>query len=243
MIRTTHLNKSFGTFQAVTDLSLDIAAGELFCFLGPNGAGKTTTIKMLCGLLRPTSGSIEIAGVNLQDDPLAIRRQCGYIPDQPFLYDRLTPLEYCAFICDLFRIPDREARQRIDHYFDVLDLNDYRTHLIKELSHGLRQRLLYATTLIHRPNVIFVDEPFVGLDPYSIRTIRSLLREQTARGATIFLTTHILTLAEELADRVAIIHQGRLIDCGTLPQLKQRHATRGNLEDLFLNLTQPEAPA
>ena len=243
MIRTSHLNKTFGNFQAVCDLTLHVPPGELFCFLGPNGAGKTTTIKMLCGLLRPTSGSIEIAGADLHRDPLTIRRQCGYIPDQPFLYDRLTPVEYVQFICDLFRLPAAEARNQMDHYFDVLGLNEYRNHLIRELSHGLRQRLLYATTLIHRPNVIFVDEPFVGLDPYSIRTIRSLLREQTARGATIFLTTHILTLAEELADRVAIIHQGRLMDCGTLPELKKRHATDGNLEDLFLNLTQSEIPA
>ncbi len=243
MIRTSHLNKYFGTFRAVNDLNIEINAGELFCFLGPNGAGKTTTIKMLCGLLRPTAGDIEIAGVNLSSDPLSIRRQCGYIPDQPFLYERLTPVEYCEFICDLFRMPLQEARNEMNHYFELLDLNDYRTHLIKELSHGLRQRLLYAATLIHRPNVIFVDEPFVGLDPYSIRTIRSLLREQAKRGATIFLTTHILSLAEELADRIAIIHQGSLVDCGTLKELKQRHSSEGSLEDVFLNLTVTKKPS
>ncbi|MDD2236808.1 MAG: ABC transporter ATP-binding protein [Kiritimatiellae bacterium] len=240
MIRTIKLNKYFGAFHAVNDLNIEVNAGELFCFLGPNGAGKTTTIKMLCGLLRPTSGDIEMAGVNLNKDPLSIRRQCGYIPDQPFLYERLTPVEYCEFICDLFRIPLQEARNAMNQYFEILDLNDYRSHLIKELSHGLRQRLLYAATLIHRPNLIFVDEPFVGLDPYSIRTIRSLLREQIAQGATIFLTTHILSLAEELADRVAIIHQGSLVDCGTLKELKQRHASEGNLENLFLDLTMTE---
>lgn len=243
MIQTRNLNKLFGAFQAVNNLNLHVHAGELFCFLGPNGAGKTTTIKMLCGLLRPSSGDIEIAGMNLHADPLAIRRRCAYIPDQPFLYERLTPVEYCQFTCDLFRIPPEEANTAMNHYFDLLSLNDYRNHLIRELSHGLRQRLLYAASLIHRPDVIFVDEPFVGLDPYSIRTIRSLLREQTARGATIFLTTHILTLAEDLADRVAIIHQGSLMDCGTLNELRQRHASEGNLEDIFLHLTRREKPA
>jgi ABC-2 type transport system ATP-binding protein len=243
MIETHNLVKKFGEFTAVDHLNLDVRQNEIFCFLGPNGAGKTTTIKMLCGLLRPTAGTIAIAGTDIHADPLAVRRICGYIPDQPYLYDRLTAMEYCLFTADMFRLPRKQAEEDLEGYFNLLGLNEHRGALVKDLSHGLRQRLLYAATLIHQPRIIFVDEPFVGLDPYSIRTIRTLLREKAREGATIFLTTHILALAEDLADRVAIISRGRLVDCDTLPNLKARHAAEGTLEDIFLNLTHEHSPS
>jgi len=239
MIQTKNLTKRFASFTAVDSLNLSVARGEIFCFLGPNGAGKTTTIKMLCGLLRPSDGNIEINGINLHHAPLAVRKLCGYIPDQPYLYERLTAVEYCLFTADLYRIEKEEAEREMNDYFDLLGLQDHRSALIKELSHGLRQRLLYAATLIHHPAILFIDEPFVGLDPYSIRTIRDLLKRQAGAEVTIFLTTHILALAEDLADRVAIIHAGQLVDCDSLDVLRERHAKDGSLEDVFMNLTRP----
>jgi ABC-2 type transport system ATP-binding protein len=240
MIQTEKLTRKFGSFTAVDRVDLGIEAGEIFCFLGPNGAGKTTTIKMLCGLLKPTGGLIRIAGKSMQDDALGIRRICGYIPDQPYLYERLTPVEYCLFTADLFRLDRPTALSRMEDYFDLLGLGDYRASLIRELSHGLRQRLLYAATLLHNPQILFVDEPFVGLDPYSIRTIRDLLKDKAREGMTIFLTTHILALAEDMARRVAIIHAGCLVDCDETAVLKKRHANEGTLEDAFLTLTRKD---
>ncbi len=237
MIEIQQLTKQFGAFTAVQDLSLSVPAGEIFCFLGPNGAGKTTTIKMLCGLLRPTAGTIRIAGLDIQADPLAVHRLTGYIPDQPYMYERLTAWEYCRFVADLFRLPAAQAQADLESLFDLFDLHEYRTALIREMSHGLRQRLIYAATFVHRPQVLFVDEPFIGLDPFSIRTIRTTLREKARQGMTIFLTTHILALAEDLADRVGIIHRGRLTACGRVDDLARAHVANGSLEDVFLKLT------
>ena len=236
MINAQQLTRRFGTFTAVDQLDLDIHEGEIFCFLGPNGAGKTTTIKMMCGLLHPSSGTIHIGGHDIQQDPTAVHRMCGYIPDQPYLYDRLTCIEFCLFCADLYQVPRAEALRRLDFYFDYLGLDTYRTSLVQDLSHGLRQRLLYAATFVHEPQVLFVDEPFVGLDPYSIRSIRQLLKQKARHGATIFMTTHILLMAEELADRIGIIHQGQLAACGTLDDLIAADIN-ASLEDLFLSIT------
>ena len=208
VIEVRQLSKNFGAFAAVRDLSLDIPRGQVFCFLGPNGAGKTTTIKLLCGLLKPSGGTIRIGGFDLHAESARIKQITGYIPDQPYLYERLTAEEYCEFSADLYQTPRPLARERLEHYFTLFGLNEYRAVLVKDLSHGLRQRLVYASTFIHEPQVLFVDEPFIGLDPYSIRSIRTLLREKAAAGMTIFLTTHILALAEDLADRAGIIHHG-----------------------------------
>ncbi len=238
-IEIHNLSKRFGELLAVDSLSLSIPRGEVFCFLGPNGAGKTTTIKMLCGLLRPQAGSIRIQGFDVQEHPDAVKRIAGYIPDQPYLYERLTPVEYCSFIADLYGIPPAQAQRHIEQSFQLFGLDDYRTMLIKDLSHGLRQRLVYASTFLHEPQVLFVDEPFIGLDPHSIRTIRTLLRQKASEGMTVFLTTHILALAENLADRIGIIVQGRLAVCDTPEALKARHTTQGNLEDVFMKLTAP----
>jgi ABC-2 type transport system ATP-binding protein len=240
MINLEHVSKSFGPIEAVKDLSLSITKGELFCFLGPNGAGKTTTIKMLCGLLRPTSGQIRIGGLDLRRDLAATRPLIGYIPDSPFLYERLTPLEFFEFIGDLYNIPRARVLAERDAAFHLFGLNNHAHSLIKDLSHGFRQRVIYAVTFLHTPQVLFVDEPFVGLDPFSIRLIRNLLRQKAREGMTIFFTTHILALAEHLADRIGIIAGGRLVALGTLDELKTRSAVKGQLEDIFLSLTKDD---
>ncbi|MFA5044197.1 MAG: ABC transporter ATP-binding protein, partial [Kiritimatiellia bacterium] len=240
MIEIEHLTKNFGTLPAVADLSLTIPRGELFCFLGPNGAGKTTTVKILCGLLKPSGGTVRIKGGDIQADPAAARRSIGYIPDTPFLYERLTPVEFFRFIGDLYRIPVPQVQAARERLFTLFDIDEYARMPIKDLSHGYRQRLIYAATFLHQPEVLFIDEPFVGLDPFSIRLIHDLLRQAARAGTTVFLTTHILAFAEQLADRIGIIAGGRLVGLGTLAELKERSSVQGPLEDIFLRLTRPE---
>jgi len=237
MIEIEHLSKTFGTVKAVHDLSLFIPKGELFCFLGPNGAGKTTTIKMLCGLLRPSSGTIRIAGIDPQKYPEQPHRIIGYIPDSPFLYERLTPTEFFEFIGDLYQIPRAETDRERKDSFHLFGLEEYSQTLIKDMSHGLRQRLIYAATFLHKPEVLFIDEPFVGLDPFTIRMIRNMLHQKAQAGMTIFMTTHILALVENIAARIGIISHGRLVALGTLEALRAQSSVQGSLEDIFLSLT------
>ncbi len=238
MIEAENLTKKYGDFEAVKGISFEIGAGELFCFLGPNGAGKTTTIKMMCGLLRPTSGSIRIGGVDLHDNPRAVRRMTGYIPDTPYLYDLLTVTEFIEFTGDLYEHPREILKGEMEEALEFFGLADHRHNLIKDLSHGLRQRLVYASTLLQKPRIMFVDEPFVGLDPHSIRSIKDLLRRKVEQeGMTIFLTTHILALAEELADRIGIIGAGEIVAIGTLAEIRSENELSGSLEEVFLGLT------
>lgn len=220
MIKLDNVTKDYGDVRAVCKLTLNVPSGELFCFLGPNGAGKTTTIKMMCGLLRVSSGAIHIGGYDLAREPDKARKITGYIPDTPFLYERLTPAEYFEFVGDLYQIPNNEITFERDKSFRLFNLRKYAHTLIKDLSHGYRQRLIYAATFLHKPKVLFIDEPFIGLDPYTIRLIHDLLREKAASGMTIFLTSHILALIEKLADRIGIIAEGRLIASGTLDELR-----------------------
>lgn len=236
MIKITNLSKDYGRLHALTSLNLDIPQGELFCFLGPNGAGKTTTIKILTGLLRPTNGSASICGIDIRQHPVAAKQRMGYIPDMPFLYERLTTTEFFRFTGDLYQVPRNKIDRELEASFDMFGLTEQRTALVKDLSHGMRQRLIYAATFLHEPDVLFIDEPLIGLDPYTIRLIKDLLRRKTRDGMTVFLTTHILALAEDIADRIGIIMNGKLIELGTLPQLQQRHPET-TLEDLFLKLT------
>ncbi|MBT3193009.1 MAG: ABC transporter ATP-binding protein [Verrucomicrobia bacterium] len=247
MIAIQNLCKTYGTFNALKDLSLEIPAGELFCFLGPNGAGKTTTIKILTGLLRPTSGTATIDGLDIAEDPIRVKQRIGYIPDMPYLYDRLTTTEFFRFTGDLYNVPREQVLAECEESFERFGLLEHRSALVKDLSHGLRQRLIYASTFLHSPSIMFIDEPFVGLDPYTIRLIKDLLRTHTRNGGTILLTTHILAIAEDIADRIGIIHQGTLTALGTLKELQAQHAEtqHGNepstLEDIFLTLTRPLA--
>jgi ABC-2 type transport system ATP-binding protein len=243
MIAVEHVSKSFGRVHAVQDLSLHVPQGELFCFLGPNGAGKTTTIKMLAGLLRPDAGTIRLGGFDVQADPVAAKRILGYIPDMPYLYDRLTPVEFLRFVGELYRLPKRDLERRMDEGLTQFGLDPQRAALVGELSHGQRQRLLYVATLMHDPQVVLIDEPFIGLDPFTIRMIKDLLRRKARAGMTILLTTHILAVAEEIADRIGIISLGRLVTIGRMEELAAQSGIRGTLEDVFLKVAQdPTAP-
>jgi ABC-2 type transport system ATP-binding protein len=239
MIEILNLVRRYGNLTAVDGLSLSVPSGELFCFLGPNGAGKTTTIKVLTGLIRPTAGTVLVAGFDIQREPLEAKRRIGYIPDMPYLYDRLTATEYVEFVGDLYRIPRSTLLPELERLFSLLGLDEYRSALVKDLSHGYRQRLIYAATLVHDPKVLFVDEPLIGLDPRTIRLIKELLKQKARAGMTIFLTTHILALAEDIADRVGIICNGRMIALGSLPELRAIHGD-SNLENIFLRLTASE---
>jgi ABC-2 type transport system ATP-binding protein len=239
MIKLDKLSKTYGTLRALDNLSLTIPAGELFCFLGPNGAGKTTTIKILTGLIRATGGLAYVDGIDIQQDPIAVKRKIGYIPDTPYLYERLTVTEFFQFYGQLFDVPEPKIVEERERNFTRFGLLEHRSALVKELSHGLRQRLIYATTFLHNPKVMLIDEPFVGLDPYTIRLIKDLLRAHTRAGGTILLTTHILAIAEDIADRVGIIHRGQLVALGSLDELRQAH-NGASLEDLFLSLTRPD---
>jgi ABC-2 type transport system ATP-binding protein len=236
LIDIQHLSKNFGPVQAVRDLTLFVPQGELFCFLGPNGAGKTTTLKLLTGLLRPAAGSIRLDGIDLARDPLEAKRRIGYVPDTPFLYDRLTPEEFLRFTGDLYGLPPATVTQRAAEAFELFSLNAQAHALIKDLSHGMRQRLVYAATFLHEPRVLFIDEPLVGLDPYTIRLLKDLLLAKTRAGMTVFLTTHILALAADIADRIGIILDGRLSALGTLDELLKANGGH-DLETMFLKLT------
>jgi len=237
MIDILDLTKTFGRVTAVRNLSLHVPKGQLFCFLGPNGAGKTTTIKILTGLLRPTSGKTLIKGLDIQANAAEVKGLIGYVPDLPYLYDRLTTTEFFEFTGDLYDIPRETVRQELDSSFSLFGLSDYRSSLTKDLSHGMKQRLIYACTFLHDPEVLFVDEPLVGLDPHTIRLIKDLLVSKVRSGMTVFLTTHILALAEDIADRIGIILGGELVALGTTAELIQKNGGR-NLEEAFLSLTE-----
>jgi len=240
MIEIDSLSKSYGTLKAVDRLNIRVPKGELYCFVGPNGAGKTTTIKMLTGLVRPDDGTIRIGGIDIQEDPVAAKQLMGYIPDMPYLYERLTPVEFLRFVGDVYGVaPDRMSAAMEDG-FALFGLNACRNVLVGDLSHGMRQRLVYVATFLHEPRVICIDEPLVGLDPYTIRLIKDLLRRKTREGMTIFLTTHILTVAEEIADRIGILAGGRLVAQGSMAQLKEEAGREASLEDMFLKLTAEE---
>lgn len=245
MIELAHVTKKFGVKVAVDDLSLRIEAGEVFAFLGPNGAGKTTTIKMMCGLLFPSSGDIRMAGFDMKDQSEQARRLISYVPDQPFLYEKLTGREVMQFIADMYGMETAHGRQRIEDMIDTFGLAEFVDELTERYSHGMRQRTVFACALLHEPSVLIVDEPTVGLDPRSVRLLKDLLRLEAQRGATVFLSTHSLDIAQELADRIGVVASGRLISCGTLDTLRQQVAMDGSLEEVFLKLTEEgeaEAP-
>jgi len=238
MIELQNVTKTYAGKTAVRDLTLSIPRGELFAFLGPNGAGKTTTIKMMCGLLFPTSGSISIAGFDLRTHGQDARRHISYVPDQPYLYDKLSGREILEFTANMYGMPKDLAADKIAEVIDLFSLGSFADILTQNYSHGMRQRTVFAAAFLHHPDVLIVDEPTVGLDPHHIRLLKNLLRRQADRGVTVFLSTHSLDIAEELADRIGVIHQSKLIALGTLESLRQGAANNGSLEDVFLKLTQ-----
>jgi len=236
MIEAHGLTKRYGETPAVDNLELQVAAGEIFGFLGPNGAGKTTTIKMLVGLLRPSSGRAFIGGHDIQTQPLAAKALIGFVPDTPFLYEKLTGLEFLRFIGRLYGLEPAQSGQRAQELLEMFDLADRASDLVQGYSHGMRQKLTLAAALIHQPRVFFLDEPTVGLDPKSARQVKDLLRQLTTQGTCIFMSTHILEIAERMCDRIGIIDRGRLIACGTMEELRAAGGI-GTLEDIFLQVT------
>lgn len=236
MIQTHQLTRDFGSLRAVDHLDLNIPQGEFFAFLGPNGAGKTTTIKMLTGLLKPTEGSATIAGYDIQKEPEKAKSCIAYIPDFPFLYDKLTPNEFIRFVGELFNISPADIHLRRQDLFDKLHLHSYANQYIENLSHGTRQRVVIASALLHNPEVIIIDEPMVGLDPTHARIVKDELKERSKNGCTIFLSTHTLSIAEEVADRIGIFNHGKLIALGTIEELRAKSSQSGALETIFLTL-------
>jgi len=236
LIRTRNLTKKFAEKIAVNNLNLQIDAGEIYGFLGPNGAGKTTTIKMLTGILYPTSGEISIMGKNIRKHELEIKRAIGVVPDEPRMYHDLRGKEFVSFIMDIYDVDREEAKKRFDEICDVFDI-DYLDEFIGEYSHGMSQKLMVATVLMRKPKVLFLDEPTVGLDARSARVLKMLLRKYADEGSTIFMTTHILEIAEKMCERIGIINEGDLIAEGTLDELRASGGKGEHLEDIFLSLT------
>lgn len=239
MLVATHLRKVFGSHVAVDQLDFSLRQGELFGFLGPNGAGKTTTIKMLVGLLRPTHGTIMVGPYDLQKEPLLAKKLIGYVPDKPMLYDRLTGREFIRFMAELYEMP-RESLSIAEHFYALFDMQPVIDELISGYSHGMKQKISLIGQLVHRPKVILLDEPTVGLDPKGARVLHNTLKELCAQGASILISTHLLPIAEMMCDRVGIMDQGKLIALGTLSELQSTYHTDANLEDLFLRLTSGE---
>ncbi len=243
MIQTKGLSKNFGALTAVDSLDLDVPQGEFFAFLGPNGAGKTTTIKMLAGLLKPSAGSAKVAGFDIQQQPEQAKSRLAYVPDFPYTYDKLTAVEFMRFVGDIFGMEPRTIEERMEALFARFHLNDYRHELTENLSHGTRQRLVISSALLHDPTVLVIDEPMVGLDPMHARIVKEEFEARSRAGMTIFLSTHQLSVAEELADRVGIIHCGRLIALGTVEELREMSVAKGGLENVFLSLVDAEERA
>jgi ABC-2 type transport system ATP-binding protein len=241
MIEITNVTKRYGAKVAVQDLNLAVPDGELFAFLGPNGAGKTTTIKMLCGLLFPTTGTVKVGGFDLRTHGDEARRLISYVPDQPFLYEKLTGREFLQFTADLYAMPPAKAAVKIDEVIELFHLDEFVDDLTERYSHGMRQRTVFAAALVHEPRLLIADEPTVGLDPKSIRELKTLLRKLASEGMTIFLSTHTLDIAQELADRIGILDRGRLLGCGTMTDLRKQAAMDGSLEDLFMKITEEAA--
>ena len=238
MIEIINVNKSFGENKAVNNLSLDIKAGEFFAFLGPNGAGKTTTIKMITGLLKPDSGTVRICGIDIEEYPEAAKIKTGYIPDSPYLYEKLTAREYLQFTGGLYRMPQEKIEEKIEWLFELFGMNGWVDSRCEEYSHGMRQKVIFCSAFLHEPEVLVIDEPMVGLDPQSARLVKDLLKLFSSRGTTVLISTHTLSVAEELCDRMGIINRGELIAAGTLDELRARAESDGdNLEKLFLTLT------
>ena len=242
MLELRGVRKKYGTFEAVKSLDLAVHRGEIFGFLGPNGAGKTTTIRMVAGILRPSGGEIVVGGDDLNREPERAKSRIGYIPDRPYLYDKLSGGEFLRFVAGLWGREGEAVEARADRLLELFHLAPWKDELIESYSHGMRQKILISSALIHQPELIVVDEPMVGLDPRSARLLKDLFREFVGHGGTVFLSTHTLEVAEALCDRIAIINQGEIIAFGTMDELRsQAEAGGAHLEEIFLKVTGGEA--
>jgi len=238
LIETFHLGKTFGPTQAVVDLNLKLFPGEIFGFLGPNGAGKTTTIKLVTGLLRPSAGRVSVGGYDVVNQAIQAKKIMAYVPDSPQLYGKLTVEEFLKFIGSVYGLDSKHCQREIGSLLELFGFTEKRRELIESLSHGTKQKVALSAAFLHEPKVVLMDEPLVGLDPRSARILKDLLRQYAKRGATIFLSTHILEVAERMCDRVGIIDKGRLIAVGVAEEIKSQSGKSGeSLEDLFLELT------
>lgn len=237
-ISLCNVRKSYGRHVAVEGLSLEVPRGQLFAFLGPNGAGKTTTIKMIVGLLRPDSGEVAVCGQHLGNNGLAAKAQLAYVPDQPFLYEKLTGREFLYFVAEMYQIEKAKRDRTLSELIRRLDAAEYLDQLTESYSHGMKQKVVLAAALLHQPALLVIDEPMVGLDPRSVREVKDLLKEHTRAGGTVFMSTHTLDIAESLADRIGIINHGRLVAVGTLAELRQTARREHSLEEIFLTLTE-----
>ncbi len=238
MIVIDHLVKQYGEHRAVNDISLTVGAGEIFGFLGPNGAGKTSTIKMIMGLMKPSSGSIVIDGHDIEKDPVSAKKVLGYIPDRPILYEKLTAWEYMKFIAGLYGLDAVQLEEGGAKYLEIFELGKWKNELVENFSHGMKQRLNLSAVFMRNPKVLILDEPLIGLDPRGARIFKEILNASRNRGMCIFMSTHILEIAEQMCDRMAIIYKGTVIAGGTSAEIRENvHASEGNLEEVFLRLT------
>lgn len=237
MITIENLTKKFGNLVAVDRINLHISSGEFFAFIGPNGAGKTTTIKMIAGLLHPTEGRIRVCGHDIEEEYLEAKHKMSYVPDQPYLYDKLSGREFLQFIAQMYDMPQPEADRRIEELSAIFGLEDFIDELGESYSHGMKQRLIISSALLHNPEVMIIDEPLVGLDPKAANILKRELKARTEAGMCIFMSTHTLSLAEEIADRVGILHEGQIVALGDLDEIRHTAHTDGRLEEAFLRLT------
>jgi len=244
MLELRGVVKRYGHFTAVKALDLKVHRGEIFGFLGPNGAGKTTTIRIVAGVLRPSDGKVFIGGEDLHESPESAKARVGYIPDRPFVYEKLSGGEFLRFVAGLWGREGDAVEARLDRLLELFHLAEWKDELVETYSHGMRQKLLISSALIHQPELIVVDEPLVGLDPRSARLLKDLLRTFVANGGTVFLSTHTLEVAEALCDRIAILSEGEIIALGSMEELRtQAHAGGAHLEEIFLKVTGGEAMA
>jgi ABC-2 type transport system ATP-binding protein len=242
MIELRNVAKRYGNIIAVNGLNLSVPKGAIFGFIGPNGAGKTTTIKLLGGLIRPDQGDVFIKGIPMKTEPEAAKQIIGFIPDRPYLYEKLTGMEFLKFIADLYGVKERQFKEKAESILERFALLDWRHELIEAYSHGMRQRLIMAAAILHEPEILIVDEPMVGLDPAGIKMVKNLFKELADTGVSFFISTHTLSIAQDLCDQIGIIQRGRLIAKGTLNDLQvQAGATSGDLEAVFLKLTREES--
>jgi len=243
MIEIQHLVKKFGDLSAVNDVSITVEKGEIFGFLGPNGAGKTTTVKIMSGLMYPTAGKVTLCGIDVVDNPVEAKRLMALVPDEPFVYPKLTGIEFMRFIGDLYSIDEDVQKRRVPELLEMFDLQTWQGELLESYSHGMRQKLVIASALLRDPKVILLDEPMVGLDPKSARMVRTILSDLAKSGAAIFMCTHILEIAEKICGRIGIMYGGKLIETGTVSELRAKAGRttsvdgKTSLEDIFLELT------
>ncbi len=238
MIRLNGLTKKYGRFTAVDGINLTVPEGELFGFLGPNGAGKTTTLRMIAGILKPSAGTVEIAGDDIQARPLHAKARLGFIPDRPYVYEKLTGAEFLRFVAALYGQSGAEVEERAGELLELFELTPWKHELVESYSHGMRQKLIISSALVHRPAVIVVDEPMVGLDPRSAKLLKDLFRQFVTRGGTVLMSTHTLEVAETMCDRIAIIVKGRIAAYGTMAELREQTSSADmSLEELFLKIT------